>query len=308
MIDIASLDVDVSAKLSADSINYNENTVLTVNLLQHDGKKLDDSLIQNITVDLSSLGGKKKTKIDTQLKALTLAVTDTIETGKKTLPITVTDIYGGTHETEITLLIEPRVIKDENDFDWDEARIYFMLTDRFADGNKANNDQIGYDPSQPGAYQGGDFKGITKNLDYIKDLGINTIWITPIVENVYHNVAYNEETSTPYYAYHGYWALDFEKLNPHLGTMKDFHELIDAASERGIKLMVDVVLNHSGYGLKVEDESIPNPPEGYPSDKDRERFADMLRQDGGDAGDEVTGELAGLPILLQRIQTFAINL
>src|SRR5699024_114368 len=100
-----------------------------------------------------------------------------------------------------------------------------------------------------GTYQGGDFKGITENLDYLESLGINTIWITPIVENVAYNVEYDSDAGA-YFSYHGYWAKDFEELNPHLGTLEDFHELIDTAAERNIDIMVDVVLNHIGYGLK----------------------------------------------------------
>src|SRR5690625_4685083 len=201
-------------------------------------------------------------------------------------------MYGVNHEAEAEINVKPREISDPNDFDWDEAMIYFMLTDRFADGNKANNTNIGHDPDKPGHYHGGDFKGITDNIDYLDDLGINTIWITPIVENVYHDVAYNDSNANgvAYHGYHGYWAKDFEKLNPHLGTLDEFHELIDVAADKGIKIMVDVVLNHVGYGLKMDDGNEKDVPEGYPTDADRQKFENMLRHDGGTGG-EVTGEL-----------------
>lgn len=298
-IQLSTITPNIKTEIYPQSIDYNQNAVLSLEITDRSSDEQISDLIREISVDLSELGGHEKTMIDPELNALTIGVNDRVSAGKKSLPIAVTDIYGGIHETEAEIYIKPREIKDEHDFDWDEARIYFMLTDRFADGNEANNIYPGYDPTKPGHYHGGDFKGITQNLDYLHDLGINTIWITPIVENIYHDVAFNDENAggNAYHSYHGYWALDFEKLNPHLGTLEEFHELIDAASDRGIKIMVDVVLNHVGYGLKLKDGEIENPPPHYPTDEDRERFKDMLRQDGGTGG-EVTGELAGLPDLI----------
>ncbi|WP_153051601.1 alpha-amylase family glycosyl hydrolase, partial [Streptococcus suis] len=85
------------------------------------------------------------------------------------------------------------------------------------------------------------------------------------------------ETDGEYYAYHGYWASNFEKLNPHLGSLADFHELIDAAAEKGINIVVDVVLNHAGYGTE-------------------ETFAGMVRTKEEDKqGDDQLGSLSGLP-------------
>src|SRR5699024_5096305 len=90
----------------------------------------------------------------------------------------------------------------------------------------------------------------------------------------------------------GYWAKDFETLNPHLGSLEDFHELIDQAAARDIDIMVDVVLNHIGYGLKINDEQ-SEPPAGFPTNEDRNRFVDMIRDRSG-AGD-LKMELSGLP-------------
>jgi secreted pullulanase len=175
-----------------------------------------------------------------------------------------------------------------------EEIIYFMLTDRFADGDPSNNNpyNLDYDgaDNQRGVYQGGDFKGVTENLDYLDELGISTIWITPIVENVGHDVG--SEEAGEYYGYHGYWAKSFEELNPHLGTLEEFHELIDSAAERNISIMVDVVLNHAGYGMHQND-GMENPPEGYPTDEDRAQFEGKIRENSG--GDDLTMELDGLP-------------
>lgn len=126
------------------------------------------------------------------------------------------------------------------------------------------------------------------NLDYLQELGINTLWITPIVDNIDFNKGV--DFGSEQYGYHGYWAKDFTKLDEHLGDMATFKELIEKAHDKGIKIMVDVVLNHTGYGLKAEDT--------YPTitAEDKARFEGMLRTDGVSADtDPIKGELAFLP-------------
>lgn len=285
--------VEVTGTVTPQAINYNENAVLAVNYVMEEG-----TTIASVNVDLSAVGGPSSVSIDPKLNAVTISVSHEVTAGEKKLPIQAIDNWGNSHAGEATLVVNTRSYDASEDFDWDEAIIYFMITDRFNNGDMSNDDplNIGYDKSQPGAYQGGDFKGVTQKLDYLKALGINTIWLTPIVENVYYDVRYNDTPHiTPYYGYHGYWAKNFEAINPHLGTMADYHELIDEAHERGIKIMVDVVLNHVGYGLKATDANNPNPPAHFPTNQDRVRFEGMLRNGGSD---EVQGELAGLPDLL----------
>jgi hypothetical protein len=116
-------------------------------------------------------------------------------------------------------------------------------TDRFFDGSDENN--TGVDKKDSLAYHGGDFAGLTEKLDYLDKLGVNTIWITPIVEN--SNTTNDDVVST---GYHGYWASDFTKLNPYLGTEEEFKTLLTEAHNRDMKVMVDVVLNHAGYGME----------------------------------------------------------
>ena len=98
-------------------------------------------------------------------------------------------------------------------------------TDRFFDGNTKNDE--GVNKSGSLSYHGGDFAGLEQKLDYLQNLGVNTIWITPIVENV--------DTDTDN-GYHGYWAKDFTKLNPYLGTEEELESLINALHKRGMKL------------------------------------------------------------------------
>ncbi|MFG6114887.1 pullulanase [Halobacillus sp. MO56] len=288
-------DLSVSGKVEPAAIDYNENAVLSV-----DVQGLSDDLkVAEMYADISPLGGSEKLAIDPSLQEVSIAVDDDVTAGAKTIPFTVVDSFGNHHEGTAEVEVKTRQSVGEADFDWDESIIYFMLTDRFFDGDESNNDpyNLGYDTDKRGTYQGGDFEGITEKLDYLDNLGVNTIWISPIVENIKYDVRFNEEGDQPYYGYHGYWANNFGKLNPHFGTMEEFHNLIDEAHARDMKIMVDVVLNHTGYGLKEVDGNLQEAeqPEGYPTDTDRERFSDLVRQ-GTDVGtDEVVGELAGLP-------------
>ncbi|EGA89405.1 pullulanase [Planococcus donghaensis MPA1U2] len=285
-------DLTVSGTVAPAAIDSNQNAVLSVDI---EGIT-EDVQLSKIVADTSLLGGSAQLEIDPTLKEISIAVDDDIAAGLKAIPLTVTDSYGNLYKGTAEVEVKTRQSVGEGDFDWDESVIYFMLTDRFFDGDASNNDpyDLNYDKESRGTYQGGDFKGITKKLDYLDELGVNTIWISPVVENIKYDVRYYE-TSEPYYGYHGYWANNFGELNPHFGTMEEFHNLIDGAHDRNMKIMVDVVVNHTGYGLKEIDGSITNPPAGYPSDADRARFSDLLRQ-GADVGtDEVVGELAGLP-------------
>ena len=290
-ITYANADLTVSGSVNPAEVDYNQNAVLTV-----DVQGLTDGIeISSITADVSELGGSNALEIDPSLKEVTIAVEDNITAGTKSVPLSVTDSFGTAHNGTATVDVKTRQSVGEIDFDWDESIIYFMLTDRFFDGDSSNNDPYNQnyeEKNDRGTYQGGDFKGITQKLDYLDELGVNTIWISPIVENIKYDVRSDDEHS--YYAYHGYWANNFGELNPHFGTMGDFHELIDAAHERGIKIMVDVVLNHTGYGLK-EIDAIENPPAGYPTDADRSKYSNLLRQGSNVGDDEVVGELSNLP-------------
>ena len=259
-------------------------------------KPEEDVAIRRIHADVSVLGGPEELPISPEVMGVTLSAHYTVEPGIYDIPLVLVDEEGGTYEGTAEVTVEEHV-KQAGDFNWDESIIYFMLTDRFYDGDPSNNDPYNLDYSsydnQRGVPQGGDFVGVMEQLDYLDELGVNTIWITPIVENIAYDVGFTEDGAGSYFGYHGYWAKDFEELNPHLGTLEEFHNLIDAAAERDMDIMVDVVLNHSGYGLKPEDGNLKNPPPGYPTDEDRERFEGMIREESGSTDE--TMELAGLP-------------
>lgn len=120
--------------------------------------------------------------------------------------------------------------------DWRDEVIYQVLTDRFADGDVNNNFLVrkGF----LARYQGGDLKGMREHLDYIKDMGVTTLWISPVVRNV--------ETDADVDAYHGYWAQDLTQSNPHFGDLAELRQLTAAAHELGLKIVLDIVTNHMG--------------------------------------------------------------
>lgn len=291
----------LDAAMQNDTMDYNDNNVLTLTLDAKDsnGEMVDVSgIVSRATVDLRTIGGGIA-EIDPALMQYAIAVKDTTSAGTKTFPITVYDKYNNEYATEVSVNVIPRSNSSyiADDFDWDEAVIYFTVTDRFFDGNSGNNngDAAGSFDKNPetgcSSYHGGDFAGLTQKMDYLKDLGVNTIWITPIVENQLVANSVDNPAVTKAWGYHGYWAKNFENLDAHLGTEAEFKALLDAAHAKGIKIMVDVVLNHSGYG-----DDVTNYFNNYPTGDGSLR---MLRNDDEIvSGSDQQSSLSGLPDFL----------
>ncbi len=132
-------------------------------------------------------------------------------------------------------------------FVWDGANIYFLLTDRFKNGNIENDTTFGRTDSTATlrGFMGGDIAGITQKLNdgYFSDLGVNAIWFTPVVEQIHG--ATDEGTGNTY-GYHGYWAKDWTALDPNFGTKKELETFVKTAHEKGIRVLMDVVVNHTG--------------------------------------------------------------
>jgi glycosidase len=154
--------------------------------------------------------------------------------------------------------------------DWRNEIIYQLLTDRFANGDFANDYRV--DKYAPAKYHGGDWRGVEDKLDYISNLGVTAIWISPIVKNV--------ETDAGVDGYHGYWQQDFTRLNPHFGDLANLRRMVNAAHDRGIKVILDIVVNHVGqlfyYDINLNgqpDERVggagpliaPTKPDGSPT-------------------------------------------
>ena len=150
-------------------------------------------------------------------------------------------------------------------FSWDNATVYFALTDRFLDGDPSNNHSYGREldengnenpnyKNEPATFHGGDIVGITKKINegYFENLGINAIWITSPFEQIH---GYIGGDKFRHYAYHGYYALDYTSIDANIGTKEQFSEFVDTAHKHGIRVVLDVVLNHPGYAsLKDMDE------------------------------------------------------
>ncbi|MEL7449021.1 MAG: alpha-amylase family glycosyl hydrolase [Pseudomonadota bacterium] len=137
--------------------------------------------------------------------------------------------------------------------DWRDQVIYFLMLDRFDDGDPSNNDQGAneYDPTKESHYSGGDIQGVIDRLDYIQGLGATAVWTTPQVANQWWSNAEN------YGGYHGYWATDFSDVDAHNGTMDTWKQLSDNLHRRGMYLVQDIVVNHTGIFYNYDGEYDP---------------------------------------------------
>ncbi|GAA2161766.1 pullulanase-type alpha-1,6-glucosidase [Humibacillus xanthopallidus] len=135
-------------------------------------------------------------------------------------------------------------------------RFYFVMADRFANGDSGNDQggltgsrlETGYDPTDAGFYHGGDLKGVTQKLDYIKGLGTTAIWLTPSFKNRPVQGSGSDASA----GYHGYWVTDFTQIDPHLGTNAEMKALIAAAHAKGMKVYFDIITNHTADVVDYE--------------------------------------------------------
>ncbi len=143
-------------------------------------------------------------------------------------------------------------------FVWENANVYFLLTDRFNNGDKTNDHAFNRNKTtgKLRGFEGGDIRGIIQKLDdgYFTNLGITVIWMTPIVEQIHDGV---DEGTGFSYAFHGYWTRDWSALDPNFGTKKDLAELVTKAHAKGIRIMLDAVINHTGP-VTPEDSVYPS--------------------------------------------------
>ncbi|MFD7980874.1 pullulanase-type alpha-1,6-glucosidase [Streptomyces sp. NPDC059071] len=153
--------------------------------------------------------------------------------------------------------------------DLTREQFYFVLPDRFANGDPSNDrggltgsrTATGFDPSDKGFYQGGDLKGLTQRLDYIKGLGTTAIWMAPI----FKNRPVQGEGKDASAGYHGYWITDFTQVDPHFGTNDDLKKLIAAAHAKGMKVFFDVITNHTADTVDYAEKKYGYRPKGaYP--------------------------------------------
>ncbi|MEM1271161.1 MAG: alpha-amylase family glycosyl hydrolase, partial [Bacteroidota bacterium] len=142
-------------------------------------------------------------------------------------------------------------------FSWDNATVYFVLPDRFENGDTSNDHAYGrgfdgngtaYAFDVAGHFHGGDLQGLTDRISqgYFDDLGVNAIWLTAFYEQV-HGWVGGGDGSFQHYAYHGYYPLDFTAVDSSMGTASQLEAFVDSAHAHGIRVVLDVVMNHAGY-------------------------------------------------------------
>ncbi|WP_370637817.1 alpha-amylase family glycosyl hydrolase [Flavobacterium wongokense] len=158
----------------------------------------------------------------------------------------------------MTFAQKKKPVTPKTPFVWEGANVYFIVTDRFNNGDKTNDHT--FNRNKPTGklrgFEGGDIRGIIQKLDegYFTNLGINVIWMTPIVEQIHDGV---DEGTGFTYAFHGYWTRDWSSLDPSFGTKKDLAELVQKAHAKGIRIMLDAVINHTGP-VTSEDSVYPS--------------------------------------------------
>jgi alpha-amylase len=142
-----------------------------------------------------------------------------------------------------TFIEEPRAAP----FVWEGANLYFLLTDRFNNGDTSND--INFDRTKETGklrgFEGGDIKGVTQKIEdgYFAKLGVNAIWLSPIVEQIHGGT---DEGTGLTYGFHGYWTSDWTALDPNFGTKNDLSTLVETAHKNGIRIVLDAVINHTG--------------------------------------------------------------
>jgi alpha-amylase len=142
---------------------------------------------------------------------------------------------------------ESKQAKVKAPFVWENANVYFLLTDRFNNGDSTND--INFERIEETGilrgFMGGDFRGIIQKINdgYFTELGVNALWFSPIAEQIHGSV---DEGTGVTYGYHGYWAKDWTKIDPNWGTEEEFAELVEVAHSKGIRIVMDVVINHTG--------------------------------------------------------------
>ncbi|MEU4558285.1 pullulanase-type alpha-1,6-glucosidase [Actinoplanes sp. NPDC023936] len=164
---------------------------------------------------------------------------------------------------------------------------YFVLPDRFANGEESNDkgglkgDRLatGYDPADKGFYHGGDLKGVIDRLDYIQGLGTTAIWLAPVFKN---NPVQGTGADVSA-GYHGYWITDFTQVDPHFGTNADLKKLVKLAHQRGMKIFLDIIVNHTADVIRyAENEYTYVDKETSPyTDTEGQPFEDANYASGG---------------------------
>ena len=230
----ASGDVSLSAYIS---VKYEENNAVVT---------AASVTISGAVSKTYSLSDFSSNKISISVEKLGLKANDTI-----TVSASATNSEGTTTATPVKLTVIAPPPVDTDTFTWDNVNAYFVLTDRFANGDTANDHSYSRKNGLSGdenvaTFHGGDIKGLTQNMDYFKKLGINAIWITAPYEQS-HGWVSGKGHKFPHYAFHGYYTLDWTFMDQNMGTIDEFREFVQTCHANGIRVIMDIVMNHVGY-------------------------------------------------------------
>jgi len=223
----------------------------------------------------------------------------------KTVKYFVTDALGHTSEVQThNYVYDPNFGCGTNEgdyFSWDNATVYFLMTDRFFNGNTGNDQNYGRQSDLVGGFHGGDLAGVTQKIvaGYFDSLGIDALWITPPVEQIHGHVpAWGDDPDfLKHYGYHGYYTLDWTEPDANFGTANEFRTMVDSAHAHGIRIVMDVVMNHTGYDT-------PEDMDEFSWDDCNDWWsADWIRKDDIDyctpcGGGYLQSCLAGLPDII----------
>ena len=250
-----------------------------------------------------------------------------------TVSATVTNSVGTTTESAsyTSRYVDP---SKEDPFTWDNVNAYFVLTDRFYNGDTTNDHsyfrQNGLSGDENVAtFHGGDLAGLTQKLDYFDKLGVNAIWITAPYEQV-HGWVSGKDQKFPHYAFHGYYTLDWSSMDQNMGTVEELRTFVNACHSKGIRVIMDIVMNHVGYN-NTQDmitfkhgytehtdgwlEKAENPQTGkiewFANDTvkwdndlwDNSWFGPWIRSFGYATGSEYGGSCGGLPDVKTELTT-----
>lgn len=168
---------------------------------------------------------------------------------------------------ETTPVSANETVTTSDNFTWDNASVYFLLTDRFNNGNTSNDHSYNRGLEKDGtvttdmrsdaaSFQGGDFVGITEKINegYFDKLGVNALWISAPYEQImgYTCTGATQKSSFPHYAYHGYYAGDYTNFDKNYGTEEEFETMVETAHQHGLRVVLDVVMNHPGYNTMYD--------------------------------------------------------
>lgn len=160
----------------------------------------------------------------------------------------------GTETATFTFNRDDSTVVATSDFTWKNATVYFVMTDRFYDGDSSNNNSYGRPQMDAtgkniGTFHGGDLKGLTKKINdgYFDSIGVDALWITAPYEQARGWCGGGSGGDFAHYAYHGYYALDWTTVDKNMGTVSEMREFVTTAHKNGIRVILDIVMNHVGY-------------------------------------------------------------